>query len=317
MRIIAMRVRQLTVIVTVLLASSGVALGFAVLPAHGAQVQSVAAPAWLARINEIRTASGLLPVTKDAAWSTGIAHHLIYLAKTPRSMMTGAYANAHTENPASPYYTRGGAREAARSDIAYSASSGVSAIDEWIAAPFHAIGMLRPGLRRVAFARNTSTGDAALDVLSGLTGPRGNRPVLFPGPRSTIDLSRFGGETPDPTETCRRDKPGANYTKAGLAMIAMLPTAPSARLKATLTRPNGTRVASTGPNLCVVDERTFTSSDKVYGPEGRAILKADHAVLLIPRTALQAGRYTVAIRQPGRAKLSWRFTEKPRTTQPT
>lgn len=155
-------------------------------------------PAWLDRINQIRTAAGLPPVTENAAWTTGIDNHLTYLEKTPDSYQQGQHANAHTENPASPYYTASGDREAGSSDLAFSTVSDLDAIDDWLTAPFHAIGMLRPGLQQVAFARHDASGDAGLDVLSGLTYGTQTSPVVFPGPGSTINLRQFGGENPDP-----------------------------------------------------------------------------------------------------------------------
>ena len=64
---------------------------------------------WLDRVNAYRAASGLSEVVETPEWSDGIRKHLEYLKHTPSSLRTGAYANAHYENPESPYYTKEGA----------------------------------------------------------------------------------------------------------------------------------------------------------------------------------------------------------------
>jgi hypothetical protein len=266
-----------------------------------------ASEGWLARINQIRTASGLSPVGANSGWVTGLDDHLTYLEQTPSSYMTGQYASAHTENPASPYYTSAGANEAASSDLAFGTGSDLGAINSWLTAPFHAIGMLRPALTQVAFARHNGSGDAGLDVINGLTGSPASSPVLFPGNGSTIDLTRYGGESPSPIETCTTDHPGADYSNPGLGLIAMLPQAPTNDLSATLEQPDHTTISSNGNDLCVVDENNYTSSDSVYGPTGKEILQGDHAVLIFPRRPLVSGSYTVHITQGGQPDIAWSF----------
>lgn len=270
---------------------------------------ALVATTWLDRLNEVRTASGVAAVTENPAWTQGITQHLTYLVNTPPGYLTGQYANAHTENPASPYYTTEGALEGGRSDLASGTTSDLAAADGWLTAPFHAIGILRPALTQVAYAR-LATGEAGLDVLGGLGGPAATWPVLFPGPGSTTSLNRYGGsESPDPTETCRIAKPGTTWV--GLPLIALLPSAPDASIVARLTRPDGTTVASDGNGLCLVDEHHYQSTDTTYGPTGQSILAADHAVLVIPRVVLVAGTYAVSISQPARPDISWSFTSSP------
>jgi hypothetical protein len=267
---------------------------------------------WLGRINEIRIASGLAPVVDEPIWSAGILAHLEYEAHTPAGYFTGEYQSAHTENPESPYYSEAGAKEAGSSDLG-SGSSNVAAIDQWLGAPFHAIGMLRPNLTKVAFGRNAG-GAAGLDVISGLGEWWAVPPqqVLFPGAGSTIDLSRFLGEAPSPIETCEAEHPGADYGSPGLPLIALLTEPPSPNLSATLMRPDGTRVTSSGPDLCVVTEHSFVTSDQIYGPTGRAILSGDAAVFVIAREPLVEGAYSVDIVQPNRPDVVWSFQSKPK-----
>jgi hypothetical protein len=288
----------------------------AVLCCAGAPPASSAAVSesdWLGRINEIRAGAQLPPVTEEPAWSAGILAHLEYLAKTPQSFDTGAYQSAHIENPASPFYTEAGAKEGDSSDLTFGAHSNLEAIDTWLAVPFHAIGMLRPGLQKVAFARSPETGDAGLDVISGLTyGMTEPRQVLYPGPGSTIDLPFYLGEEPSPIETCIAQHPGADYSRTGLPAIALLTEPPSPELSATMTRPDGSKVSSTGPELCIVTEHNFVTKDQIYGPTGSDILSSDNAVFVIPREHLAEGEYSIDISQPGRPDVSWSFHSKPK-----
>jgi hypothetical protein len=256
---------------------------------------------WLATINYWRAATGLPRVTNNPSWDRGLLNHFIYLAKTPAHYMTDQYASLHTENPASPYYTASGAKEAASSDLAPGESTYMGAIDAWLAAPFHAIGMLRPDLTQVALA--VGHGDAGLDVISGLKGDfQQKAPILYPGPGSTTSLLEYGGELPSPTQTC-----GWESDTVGLPLIVMLLSTPSHRLSATLTGPSGSKESSAAKTLCVVDQFTYHSTDTVYGPTGLEILRGGNTVLLIPRHPLVHGRYAVSVRQPGHADIDWSF----------
>ncbi len=164
-------------------------LGLSPVPVASAQLSGaghVVSGDWLGEVNYYRLAAGLAPVANVSAWDQGIRSHLVYLAKTPASYLSGAYASLHTENPASPYYTAAGAKEAASSNLFYGevGFSPRDFIDGWLSAPFHAVGILRPQLKLVAFAYSTGTGDAGLDVISGLDYAEAmpKAPVLFPGP---------------------------------------------------------------------------------------------------------------------------------------
>lgn len=264
---------------------------------------------WLGRINEIRVASQLPPVAEEGAWSAGILAHLRYLWNTPSDLTEGE--SLHSENPASPYYTPEGAKEGESSNLGYGETN-VEAIDNWLAAPFHAIGMLRPGLEKVAFARSPGTGNAGLDVISGLDPEAPPKLVLFPGPASTIDLAHYVGESPPPIETCLAEHPGADYDTSGLPLIALLTEPPDPKLSATLTLPDGSRINSDGNDLCVVTASTFVTRDEIYGPTGSSILRSDNAVFLVPRLPLVTGRYEATISQPGKPDVAWSFDSQPK-----
>jgi hypothetical protein len=275
--------------------------------------EPTATPAWLTEINRYRAAAGVGPVTDQPSWDAGILAHLTYVAKAPKSTVTGAYASLHTENPASSYSTKAGALEAGRSDLYFGSTSmtPVGFIDGWLAAPFHAIGILRSQLTQVAFASAAGGGSAGLDVIGGLDDlrPPATDPVLFPGNGMTTNLTSYAdGESPDPLETCGWSPSGQTY---GLPLIALLPNAPSADLSAQVTGPDGSTLSTTNGGLCLVDEVTYRSSDKVYGPTGQEILQDDHAVLLIARQPYRAGSYAASISQPGAAAVHWSFTVAP------
>jgi hypothetical protein len=248
----------------------------------------------------------LAAVTDRAAWDVGLERHLTYLASTPPQYFTGEYQSAHTENPDSPYYSTDGAAEAGYSDLVQGAAfNPLQAVDEWLTAPFHAIGMLRAQLRQVALAEVPGTGDAGLDLIHGLNYnlPAATAPTLFPGPGVVTNLLTFGGERPNPLETCSWQQ----TPPVGLPLIIMLPRDPARALVATVTGPSGTESNANG-TLCVVDKHNYHSSDPVYGPYARDILNADHAVILIPRHPLTSGRYSVRVRQPGTPDIRWTFS---------
>jgi hypothetical protein len=290
--------------------------GLSSVPAAGALVRvpgHVVSRDWLGEVNYYRVAAGLAPVREEKAWDRGIRDHLVYLAKTPARYLTGAYASLHTENPESPYYTVAGTREAASSNLFYGELGFTPRdfIDGWLSAPFHAVGILRPQLKLVAFAYSSSTGDAGLDVINGLdyASALPKVPVMFPGPGAPTNLSTFRGESPDPLETCGWQR----LTEAvGLPLVLLLPSPPALGLTARVERPGGVIETNANGGLCVVDSHTFVSSDPLLGPTAIDILKGDNAVFLVPRAPLTPGKYVVSVHQPGQPEITWDF----RNTEP-
>jgi hypothetical protein len=250
---------------------------------------------WLETLNWYRVQSGLAPVRENKSWSAAIEAHLAYLANTPEKYRVGEYANAHTENPASPFYSPEGDAAGRKSNLTFHSDSDRAAIEIWMAAPFHAIGVLRPNLKEVAFHRDPLTGAAGLDVVRGFEPAFTSDLVLFPGPGSTVDLRSFLGESPNPLETCGYD------ASAGLPLVAMLPADPGPNVTATLTDVRGNVVPS-----CIVSEHTYVSTDPVYGPTGLSLLKAD-TLFIIPRDTLGPSEYTAKLTQPGQEEISWSF----------
>jgi hypothetical protein len=164
-----------------------------------------------------------------------------------------------------------------------------------MAAPFHAIGVLRQGLTKSAFA--TDGYASGLDVIRGLSSAgQPNSPVLWPGNGASIQLSRFGGELPDPLESC-------GWTSSGLPLIALLPNTPASTTTASLRDASGQK-----KSVCVVTARSFTSSDPVYGSTGQSILAGANAVLIIPHSPLASTRYTVRLSGTGQKDdVTWSF----------
>ena len=89
-------------------------------------------------------------------------------------------------------------------------------------------------------------------------------------------------------------------------MFALLTSAPKPSLSAQLSLPGGATISAPA-DLCIVDERTYNSSDAVYGPIGLSILQGNNAVVLVPRNPLKNGRYTATIQQPGQPDIVWSF----------
>ena len=286
--------------------------------AAGTGTAGAAAPArdrlpteWLARVNAYRAASGLSSVTEQPDWSVGIMKHLEYLRRTPVSLRL---PNRHHQTPLSPYHTEDGAIAGRSSNLGF-ARNNAEAIDGWMAIPFHAVGILRPGLERVAFARSAEfrhvddghiVGNAGLDVIRGLdrSGSASRDVVLFPGPGSEVPLSTFTGENPSPLEAC----PGYVAGASGLPLIIMLPGRPSASATAQLTGPSGARHSTADGSLCRVDEHTYDTADTVYGPAGKSTLRSDNAVFLIADEPLAAGRWQAEYTAAGSDTLRWSFT---------
>jgi hypothetical protein len=246
---------------------------------------------WLAELNAWRANTGTSALTEDATFSAGDALHAAYMVKSGDV--------AHSENPASPYYTAAGNTAAQNSNIFVSsdtATTDVESIDWWMGAPFHAMGMMDPRLTSTGFGSYRSSGysmwqmGAALNVGQGMGSP-GTYPVYFPGNGSTEPLTSFSGnESPDPTLAC----PGYSGLPLFVEVGGYVDT--KAGPLHTLTA-NGTSLTN-----CVID-----SSNPTYA----GILKWRGAVMVFPQQPLQNGvTYTVAL-TVNLIPYAWSFTVGP------
>jgi hypothetical protein len=255
-------------------------------------LQLAATPAatapWLNEFNAWRANTGTSALNENTPWSTGDVAHATYMVRS--GLVT------HYEDPANPYYTAAGDAAAKASNIFVSSSTGTSdvqAIDWWMGAPFHAMGMMDPRLATTGFGsyRDTAYSSwhmaAAVDVGDGMTAA-GQYPVFFPGNGSTEPLTRYSGnEFPDPTVAC----PGATGLPLFVEVGGNVNT--TAGPVHTLTA-NGTQLAN-----CVIDSTnaTFAGNLKWHG-----------GVVVFPQQPLQSGvTYTVAL-TVNSVPYTWTFT---------
>lgn len=269
-------------------------------------------PAWLTRLNAVRTDAGLHQVTESTSVVAAMRRHVAYLLHTPASQRTGKYASVHTENPKSKYYSASGAQAAAHSDISSGSAADVDVVDGFLAAPFHALTLLDPRATWAALYRDAGSGEAMLEVAANFNTQLPATPVRIPTSRTT--QTRASSEHPDPTESCRHDT-GASYASAALPIIVLLPD-PPVNPTATLTAPNGSTVSSSGADLCLIYEGHFYTTDPVYGPSGEAGLEALHAVFIIARHPLVKGNYTVSLDYGAGSPLTWTFASLPAVQYP-
>ena len=251
---------------------------------------------WLTVVNEYRSDANLPGVVENPTWSAGDYLHAEY---TVRTGMIG-----HTEDPASPFYTAAGALEASRSDVAAGGSTFTDRqfIEEWMSAPFHAVGVLDPTLTTVGYGsyRSLNTpfgGAAALDVISGRTGSPAPQPVLYPGDGATVHLTTLTQETPDELTAC----PGYSYP-AGLPILVQLPAGESVTAS-TIT------LGGVPQQHCQFDGTSYTNPDPTAQALGRSVLGARNATVLIPSQVLVSGNtYTVSVTTTLPRTITWSFS---------
>jgi hypothetical protein len=257
---------------------------------------------WLETLNYYRLSSGVEPVTENPIFSANAMKHSIYLAKSDPKFFTGIYENSHTENPESPYYTKEGANSG--TNLTYTARES-DAIDSWMQAPLHAIGLLRDNLKTTGYATaiNDRTGLAhtGLDVINGLVGSR-QKIITFPGNGAIVRLNKFEGESPDPRESCGKD--WENFR--GLPIFASLISTPPRDITGKIVTPDG-KTLLPGSELCVVTQYSWVSTDRVIS-YGDQIMAGEKLVLLIAKSPLNPGAHSVSISGTGISPLNWSFT---------
>lgn len=260
-------------------------------PAHA----QVGAP-WLDIANAYRTSVGLGALGHDISLQAGVDKHVEYLSATGSLQ--------HGQAAGHPLYTPEGHRAGQQSVLGGwtgGERSDRELIDGWMAAPFHAIHLFEPRLQRVAFASvsgrtgNKLPSAAVMNIIGGI-GPKvvADKPIVFPGRDSTIPLTTFTVETPDPLTHC----PGYS-APAGLGLIALFPK-PVVGALATV-KANGVTVES-----CVVDT-TYRNPDTGAQNTVRSILGQKNAVVVMPRQPLVAGTtYEVTV-VAGDQQVAWSF----------
>lgn len=275
-------------------------------PSYGGVTELPSSDAtWIDTFNYYRLSSGLSPIAEDKRLSAAVKAHVTYLTMSDPKYLTGRYVSRHLENPASPYYTVRGSSAGQEMTSTLTDNQYLS-IDQWMAAPFHAIGLMREGLSAAGWATayNTRTGfyDTGADVLDRLN-PTRTKVIMFPGNGSQSRMDSFVGESPDPRESC-----GPHWRSySGLPIWVTLLSKPPRQMSAQLVTPSG-EVLSSRDQLCIVNEFTMKSSDPVYGAAGMAIIKADHMVLILPKKRLAPGLQQVSLKLDRKPRISWAFT---------
>ncbi|HSJ56018.1 MAG TPA: CAP domain-containing protein [Anaerolineae bacterium] len=271
------------------------------LVARGWPPEAPPADGWLQYLNQYRAMSGLPPLAENPEWSAGAALHARYIVKN--DVVT------HIEDPANAWYTPAGAAAGEASNVMGSTNVDAPdgyAIDTWMQAPFHAVGILDPELATTGFGSYREAGGylamgAALDVIRGLeTVPATvTFPIYWPGDGETVALSEHRGEYPDPLSSC----PGYSVP-AGLPLLLQIGPGD---LSPTVTDHS---LVGNGQPLehCVFDETTYENPDATLQALGRAVLAARDAIVLIPRLPLSVGTtYTASITVDGVA-YTWSFS---------
>lgn len=238
---------------------------------------------WLDRLNSYRATAGLDPVVEVPDWSVGARLHSSYL--------TLNNASGHAETPGAPGYSAAGAAAGAASNVLASTASSMSdatAIDGWMGAPFHALGMLDPRLRASGFG-NSSEGSggsgirtaSTLDIIRGLdySIPWPSTPTVWPATGSTVPIGTYPGyEWPDPLSAC----PSWWRAPVGLPVLMMFPDAPT-NVSAAMTS-DGVPV-----EVCIVTQHSYVNASATEQSLGRSILASRNAVFVMARNPLGNG----------------------------
>jgi hypothetical protein len=275
--------------------------GFVFLCVCAASAAPSDAPAtWLDRVNFYRATAALPPVAEDRSLSDAVLEHARYMVAHDEVK--------HSENPRARGATRAGAAAAALSNLAGSTSAfepDAWAVDMWMQAPFHAIGILDPALAHVGFGIHRESDGriqtaAGLDVLSGRTLTRrvAPYPIVWPADGAWVPLTAHTDEYPSPLTSC------AGYrAPAGLPLIVQFGTGGN------VPRVTGSWIAEEGRELdhCIFDETSYRNRDADQQRLGRAILASRNAIVLIPRRPLTPGvMYRAVVEVNGRL-VDWTF----------
>jgi hypothetical protein len=276
-------------------------LGAVSLFALAAAPRAESSAAWLDRLNFYRAAAALPPVTEDTALSGGVRLHARY--------MLAHGVVQHSEDRRRRWATPEGDAAAGVSNLAAStrATDGDEwAVDLWMQAPFHALGMLDPALRTVGFAiahaeRGKLQTAAGLDVIRGRSAgvPDGAYPILWPANGATVPIAVHTAEYPNPLSAC----PGYE-APAGLPLIVQIGSGTNRPLVAGSWIVDG----ETTLEHCIFDESSYRNRDAVQQQLGRRILASRNAIVLIPREPLTRGyRYRAVVEVNGQL-VDWTFS---------
>lgn len=259
-----------------------------------------AQPGWLRYVNSYRAMAELSPLAENSTWSAGCWLHARYIVKNNELQ--------HTEDPANPWYSLEGLFAAEASNLAGGGDVNTPdewAIDTWMQAPFHAVGILDPELYETGYGsyREADGGiqmGAALDVIRGWSEipPAVAYPIKWPGSNTTVPLRLHWGEAPSPLTSC----PGY-AAPSGLPIILQI--GPGDRTPV-VTAHSFTQ-GGVPLEHCVFDETNYVHPIGAWQDTGRGILDGRDAIILVPRAPLISGAsYTASITVNGETH-TWSF----------
>jgi uncharacterized protein YkwD len=274
----------------------------AYLPAIFNPTSPIIEPDWLVYFNLFRQNNNLPQLTENPNWSNGGWLHSRYMVKND-------YVG-HSEDPGNPWYTPEGLAAAQNGNVFVTTwlnALDETAIDFWMAAPFHNVSMMDPRLETTGFGsfRESDGGwqmAATLDVARGRTNTPapGTNPLPYPrnGGQSWI-TGYNGGEFPDPLTPC----PGYS-TPSGPPLILQLGTGGTTpNVTASSLTMNGAPIP-----FCIYDETNYSHPDPGTQNNGRIILNGRDAIVIMPRNPLVVGQsYMASITVNGQT-ITWTFT---------
>ena len=292
---------------------------------------------WLGWVNLYRAQAGLPAVAEDPVLSAGAQAHADWVVAnthvshaecdeadscdTPLIMPTTIFGAGVTPHPRAGLpalgSTQAGNAAGRNGNVAgfVTPHTTQELLEQWISAPFHALGILDPRLLTTGFGIAQDPGAPAgyvesagtLDILQGLSpaaAPSSTFPVGWPASGAVAPLSSFDvPETPDPLASC----PG--YARpAGLPVIVQLASGTPVALEATTFE----HLTGTGPLdvATPLEHCAFDGSDTATGyvdpasaaiqANGRAVLAFRGAVVIIPKDPLVVGeRYRYSVEADG------------------
>lgn len=243
----------------------------------------------------------LPPVVEDAALSGAVLQHARYM------VLHGVVK--HSQKRRDSGATPEGAAAAAVSNLAGSIRSTEPdswAVDTWMQAPFHALGILDPALQHVGFGieraqRGKVQTAAGLDVIRGRsTAPRSvSYPIVWPADGASVPIGAHTSEYPSPLASCRGYK-----APTGLPLIIQLGSGGDQPHVTASRIANGERLLE----HCIFDEGTYRNRDAVGQRLGRSILAARNAIVLIPRKPLRSGVTYCAVVEVNDRVIEWTFS---------
>ncbi len=284
-------------------------------PAAHVEAPNPADDSWLIPLNRYRTSAGLAPVPANPRFSRGDFLHSRYIVRNFGKQIA-AHANLgvgmHLEDPSKPWYTAEGKAAGLAGDVdeMWNPRGNAApswAIDNWMQSPFHRLPILNPHLHSVGYASVCENGvciaslnlDSDVDPVLSAPAPL-ETPIEYPPDGASINANSFDGEWPDPLSSC----PGYSLPAGFPITIQLGSMVTSGISNYSLKRTTPDPVAI---DACVFDGASYRNPDPGTQSMTRNQLASFGAIVMMPRTPLKPGSYSVAI-EAGGHEYSWSFT---------